>query len=190
MKKQLLFTYLLLITLSFSVTSCGKISSSQKNIESLDSIIVSLEPGQGYAIVNIGTKNDVLLVSSGIYEYEAGKMTAMDAFIYGYDSKNSIMEYGEVVSTGTSCPLSVKDGFLYFGGGHQVDKIYVDEASSSIIIKEFAAETFDINGNITYHYSSSDENFEGEVENDSNLMRLFDEYADAEIVEFTLVNDN
>ena len=157
------------------------------NLESFDSIISQLKSGQAYALVDIGSGNEALLVASGVYDNGDGNMAAIDAMIYGYDADHNIIQYGQIMSDGTAYPLSVKDGYLYFGGGHHVEKEYIDESVSSIITKEDASETFDEDGKATYYYFSLDNQFEGEVEDDSKLTKLFDEYADADVINFITV---
>jgi hypothetical protein len=55
------------------------------------------------------------------------------------------------------------------------------------VTKEDAEETFDEDGNATYYYFSLDDEFEGEVDDDSHLMQLFDEYGEADVVDFTVI---
>ena len=189
MKRELLIIIGMMLVTSTIIAGCGEKASlkSDSMLETFDSIIGSLEPGQAYAFAEIDADNDVLLITNGTYDNRDGNMAAIDAIIYGYGADQKIMEYGQVMSEGTAYPLAQKDGYIYFGGGHHVGKEYIDESVSSIITKEDASETFDNNGKATYYYFSLDPKYEGEVADDTNLFRLFDEYSKATIINFTIV---
>lgn len=150
-------------------------------------IVDKLENGQGYANVVMGDE-DVLLVASGTFDGD-GKPEAIDADIYKYT--DGAPEYlGFVQCGGTAYPLGVKDGMLYAGGNHFIDRYTI--AADSLVIEEEAWETYDSDGNATYYHRSdikdvgSDDN--AKVADDSAMNRLYDEYWNSEIIEFTVVN--
>jgi hypothetical protein len=153
-----------------------------------EEIINSLDAGQAYAYADIaGSDNKALLIASGAYDNGDGTMAAIDAEIYCKDKSGEVISYSYITSDGTAYPISEKDGFLYYGGNHHVAKIYIDISNEAVMTKEDAEEVFDTDGNATYYYFSLDEEFDGEVDDDSHLTQLFDEYGEADVIEFTVV---
>jgi len=152
-------------------------------------IVDKLADGTGYANEQIdGT--DVLLVASGTFDNGDGFMAAIDAEVFFYkDGTPTYMGY--VASGGTSYPVAVKDGKLYTAGNHFVRKSAVmnDEISSM----EEAWETFDKDGNVTYHYNSGDGgDYSNMTQEECKKIfdQLFDEYLAADVVEFNAVSKN
>ena len=93
--------------------------------ETFTQIVDGLEKGKGYANAKIGD-TDVLLVASGTYSYEEDLYAAIDAEIFYYnDGKPEYLGYVEC--GGTAYPLAVKDGVLYVGNGHNVEKMTVKD---------------------------------------------------------------
>ena len=84
-------------------------------------------------------------------------------------------------SAGTAYPLAVADGCVFICGHHVVEKHTVKDGK--LIIAEKAEETFDADGNATYSYTT-DKDGEKNVDDDSELTRLFEEYEKAEVIEF------
>jgi hypothetical protein len=165
-------------------TGCGKAAEKGE----YDEVISSLNAGQAYAYVDIaGGEHQALLVADDTYDDGNGHNAAISAELYCLDTDGSVISYTNVLSEGTAYPIAVKDGYLYYGGNHHVAKEYIDLQYASVVTKEDAEETFDEDGNTTYYYFSLDDEFEGEVDDDSYLARLFDEYGDADVVDFTIV---
>ena len=82
-------------------------------------IVDKLNEGKGYANITLG-EEDVLLISSGTYEWDDGKPVAIDADIFCY--KDGVPTYLATVSAGgTAYPLALKDGNLYVGGNHFIN---------------------------------------------------------------------
>ncbi len=158
-------------------------------------IVDRLEDGAGYANVNIGGE-DVLLISPlGVFDNE-GYDASIDAEVYYY--KDGTPAYaGHVSSGGTAYPLAVMDGLLYAGGNHEVTTYTFWEGL--IMTDEDAFELFDTDGSATYFYTcagltdaskaNSDVTIstEGTVEDDSMLNALYERLAKAEVIEFTKV---
>ena len=148
-------------------------------------IVDKLEEGKGYANATIGDE-DVLLVSTGTYEWEAGKYAAIDAEIYYY--KDSVPTYLATVSSGgTAYPLALKDGNLYVGGNHFMSDYLID--TGSLIELEEAYVQYDESGNDTYYYKTCNAQFEDydEATAKSRFDDLFNAYEDTEIIEFQTV---
>lgn len=145
-------------------------------------IVDKLEEGKGYANVKVGDE-DVLMVSSGTYEWEEGKFVAIDAEIFYY--KDGVPAYLATVSSGgTAYPLAVKDGNLYVGGNHFMSKYLVD--SGYIVETEEAYVLYDGEGNGTYYYKTCNSQFEDydEATAESRFNDLFAEHEGAEIIDF------
>lgn len=154
-------------------------------------IVDKLQAGQGYANAQIDGK-DVLLVASGTYDADGpdggDTFGAIDADIYMYDEDGSILYLGYVRSTGTAYPLAIdKDGYLDVGTHHSIARMTISE-DNKIVSAEEAYELFDNNGNVTYYRWSDTEQVYGEqLEDDSLLTGLFDEYWNSEIISFNTV---
>ncbi|MCR5580935.1 MAG: hypothetical protein K6F66_05050 [Pseudobutyrivibrio sp.] len=150
-------------------------------------VVDKLESGYGFANTTINGV-DVLLVATGVYDNSGtgdGPYAAIDADVYYYND-GIVTLAGYVEAGGTAYPLSVKDGYLYVAGNHFVKK-YTFE-SGATICDEYAYEEFDTNGDATYYYYSETHGVEtddnSQVEDDTVLSKLFDEFDDAEVVEF------
>lgn len=141
------------------------------------------KPGMGYANEPVGD-TDVFFAATGTYTGENDTRNAIDSSLFIYDTKGKIVFLGQVESYGTAYPLSLKDGYIYTGGHHIVYKYTVKEGK--LVVAEEAREEFDTNGNSTFYYAKDGEEPK-KVEDDSNLMTLFDEYANAKPVEYSVV---
>lgn len=155
------------------------------NIEGCDTftqIVDKLEAGKGYANVTLdGT--EVLLVSTTVLDYDNIKPAVeAEVFVY-FDEMPRYL--GHVRSGGSATPLALKDGKLYSVGHHFVRKSTVTDGK--LVTMEVAYETFDQNGNATYHYGSDDGgNYEG-VGDEAIFDSLNAEYLEAELIGFTTV---
>lgn len=141
-------------------------------------IVDKLEDGKGYANATIGD-TDVLLVSSGTYEWESGEYAAIDADIFCY--KDGAVAYlGTVCAGGTAYPLSIGDGNLYVGGNHFMTKYIVD--NGFMVETEEAYVLYDESGADTYYYKTCNSQFE-DYDNDTAKSRLDDLYAELDNTE-------
>ena len=153
-------------------------------------IVDTLQSGAGYANTVIdGT--DVLLVSDQVYEYEGegtGKYGAIDAEVYYYDDGTPTYA-GYVSSSGTAYPLAVNDGKLFVCGGHYVKKMIL--LAGGMVNDEEAWVEYDKDGNETYYYRSDthtvNDDEEAEYPDDSILNDLFEQFFNAEVIEFSKV---
>lgn len=153
------------------------------NLEKYDSVISKLSENDYYAFADICKDYDVLVVTDGVYDHGEGIMAAIHATLYGLDKDGKVFEFGIVSSEGTAYPLAVYDGCLMFGGNHHVGKVFTD--GSNLITKMDAEETFDESGKAKYFVFDLDEKFEGEVEDNTKLVQLYDEYEKAVVLNFT-----
>ena len=145
-------------------------------------MLSDFKKGMGFANVKVGD-TDVFLASSGTYNGENNTKNAIDASVFMYNDKGEICYLGQVQSAGTAYPIAVSDGCLVTGGHHNVTKTTVREGK--LVVAEEARENFDTDANATYTYTTEKDG-EQKVENDTKLTELFDEYAAAEIVDFSV----
>lgn len=144
-------------------------------------IVDSLKAGKAYANAQIdGT--DVLLVANGCYDNMDGHMAAIDASVFMYDDNGSIVYLGYETSGGTATPLAIGDGKLILATHHTVEKIGI--VDGKLAVTEKAEEEFDEDGNSKFLYFESNDKDSVEVEDDTYLTKLFDEYNNAEIIDF------
>ncbi|MCR5526252.1 MAG: hypothetical protein K6F39_02565 [Lachnospiraceae bacterium] len=143
-----------------------------------------LENGMGYARANIGGI-DVLLVASGCYDNMDGNMAAIDAGIYANGKDGVITYVGGVEAGGTAYPLAIKDGKLFVGGNHFMCKYVIVKGKLKAAVKAY--EEFDNEGNATYFYDSEEEGIHGETDDDTLLPAMYDEYGQAEVINFTMI---
>ena len=193
------------LMLTFLLAGCGKknydpsgfqvsdvyVAPEQKSeidisgCDTFTQIVDSIEDGMGYANVTLGD-TDVLLISSGTFEYEPGKQAAIDAEIFYYH--DGVPEYiGTVASGGTANPLTVEDGNLFAGGHHFVCSYLVD--SGNLMVLEEGYIQYDSKGNDSYYYKTCNSVFE-DYDEDTAKQR-FDELLsrslDADVIEFQRV---
>ncbi len=142
-------------------------------------MLSDFKKGMGYANVKIGD-TDVFFASTGTYEDENNKKNAIDSSLFMY-TDTGIAYLGKIESAGTAYPLAVADGCVFTCGHHVVEKHTVKDGK--LIIAEKAEETFDADGNATYSYTTYKDG-EKNVDDDSELTRLFEEYEKAEVIEF------
>ena len=145
-------------------------------------IVDKLDKGKGYANATIGDA-DVLMVSSGTYEWEKGEYAAIDSDIFIY--KDGAPVYLTTVAAGgTAYPLAVKDGNLYVGGNHYMLKYLIDDGF--LIEAEEAYVKYDTEGNDTFYYRTCNSQFEDYDEKtaESRFDELFEEQGTAEVISF------
>ena len=152
-------------------------------------VIDGLQDGQAYGFADISDV-DVLLVADHVYDNLDGNMVAMKADVYCINGSDEVVKYGTVESTDSGYPLYVTaDKCLMFGGNHKLTKVYVDiEAGAIITFQEFT-ETFNADGEATYHYLSMDEGIDEDVEDDSAHVAMLEQYETGTPVNFTTVGE-
>ncbi len=153
-------------------------------LEKYDSIISNLKAGQYYGFAGVCKDYDVLLVADGVYDMGDGTMATIEATAYGLDSDGNVVEIGNIYSAGTAYPIAVyKDEYIMYGGIHHMYMSYVDDGK--ILTKRYAEESFDTDGNATYYLFDADDKIDGNVDDDSELMKMYEAYAEAVTVGFT-----
>lgn len=149
-------------------------------------IVDKLQAGQGYANATIGDE-DVLLVTEYTFD-NIDQIAAIDAEIYRYD--NGAPKYiGYITAGGTAYPLAIKDGELYACGNHFAKKYVM--MNGSLMIDEEAYVNYNSEGDPTYFLISEVKSVttgaDGQVEDDSYMSAIYDEYMNGQIIEFNAV---
>ena len=118
---------------------------------------------------------------------------SISAYVY-LEDENGVSCGSMIASEGTAYPIAVKDGLLYTAGGHMIEADCISQETHALMVKSYISEDFDENG--TAHYTgfirSSNQVYEDGKEidgadEDHQYQALWDEYADAEMVNFTVV---
>lgn len=158
---------------------------------SFEDIIGKLNMGDGYAKTRIaGT--DVLLVSSETYELDLDgeHCEAIGADVYQYAGDGSLVYLGYAQSGGTAYPLAIDSkGLLYTGRNHGMAKMTI--ADDRLVTDEEVYVMYDVNGNATYYHISdtgkAGDTPDGELPDDTMFKLFFDDYMEAEEIEFDSV---
>ncbi len=145
-------------------------------------IVDKLTEGQAYTNVKLG-ETDVLLAADSVFGAD-GHHNAAEAEVFIYED-GKVKYLGSVASGGSANPIAEKDGMLYTAGHHYIGKHTVTDGA--LVTVEEAWETFDTEGNVTYHYSSDDG---GDYTNISSeeaqkiYNDLYEEYAETKMLDF------
>lgn len=188
--RYIVFTFLILVMVcgSLGVGSLAQGSrgnTEEKNREAEDGMREPevVEAGQSYAYVELkrgGTP--ILLVTDGTYGYN-GLEASFCSVIYSQLEDGSWQKIGQAAGSGTAYPIRYDKNGIYITGGHFAAYYSVDREEMTLIRKEYAAEVFDENGNVTYFYAANGQT-EHSVEDNSYLNALFDRYEKAELLGF------
>ena len=141
--------------------------------------------GSGYTNAKLGD-TDVLLLSDELFDNGDGTYAALGSEVYCYQD-GAPYYLGYVKSGGTANPLAVKDGYLYAAGHHYIGKIAVEDGALTTL--EEAWQTFDKEGNASYHYASADTK-DGSLKSgmaESYFDDLYAEYVEGETILFDQV---
>ena len=139
-----------------------------------------LTPGMGYANVDIGDVN-ALIVCSGAYDNLDGNMAAIDGAIYIYKDGAPYLA-GKVCSGGTAYPLAIKDGKLMSASNHWAAKYLI--VDDQLIMIEHGAVEYDTNGNARSTYNWLDDYIDG---SEKSIDDMFEEMGEGEIINFDVI---
>ena len=174
----------------FMPSSFVEIQAMKETFDSFDELISYLEPGQGYAYCNIfGRDDEVLIICENTYEYEDGKMAAIDGSLY-VNENGVIKNMGNMFSEGTAYPISLdSEGYIFTGGNHRMEVGCASAEYGGYMILKSAHEEFDeqkkdADGNPVAIYSgfvrssnTLSEDGEDIAEDDASVITgLFDEF--------------
>ena len=161
----------------------GKREKSEKSGKAETGEPEFLKEGQSYAYVELKHgASPVLFVTDGTYGYN-GLEASFNSVVYGQDEEGSWQKMQVIAGSGTAYPIRHDKYGIYVTGGHFAVYYAVDWENMELVQKEYAAETFDENGNVTYFYSL-DGKRERSVEDNRYLVALYDRYEKAELVDF------
>ena len=144
-----------------------------------------LTPGMGYANVDIGDVN-ALIVCSGAYDNLDGNMAAIDGAVYIYKDGAPYLA-GKVCSGGTAYPLTIKDGKLMSASNHWVAKYLIIQ--DQVVMIEHGAVEYDTNGNAQSTYDRIDDYSDGSDMTDAEkkIDDMFEEMGEGEIINFDVI---
>ncbi|MBR6399750.1 MAG: copper amine oxidase N-terminal domain-containing protein [Firmicutes bacterium] len=160
-----------------------KPSVYEQNVDKYSSVISKLKDKDAFAFAAVSEDKDILLVAENVYDDLNGHNAAIEATAYADGKDGKIEEIGSVECGGTAYPLAVKDGALFYAGGHWIAKAVYDEKSNTLTETEKATVSFDKDENETYTYVSEDKELEGK-EAEDKFTELFAEYDKAVIIDF------
>lgn len=142
-----------------------------------------IKEGQSYAFVEFKHgAAPVLLVTDGTYGYN-GLEASFNSEVYGLDAEGNWRKMQVIAGSGTAYPIRYDKSGIYVTGGHFAAYYSVDWEKMELVQEEYANETFDENGKVTYLYTA-DGKMEQSVENNRYLVALYDRYEKAELVDF------
>ena len=164
-----------------------KMTTDTEGCATFTNIVDKLEDGKGYVNTDIGDTN-VLMVTSGTYQWEDNVYGAIDAEIFMYkDGEDAPAYLGAVEAGGTAYPLSLKDGLLYVGGNHFMKKYAVK--NGELVAVEEAYVIYDSEGNAEYYYrtdSTKFEDYDSETA-EGHLDSFYQDMDSAEVINFDTV---
>ena len=164
-------------------TEDHEVTTDISGCDTFTQIVDKLGAGKGYTNVNIGG-TDVLLVASGVYEWEEGVFGAIDCEIFAYDDNDGIKYLGYAECGGTAYPLAVKDGYLYCGGNHFV-RVFTVKNGELVLVEE-AIEGFTEDGKPSIECTGGEEAPHGKLieEPQKMLDSMFKDLEGAEVLNF------
>ena len=142
-----------------------------------------LKEGQSYAYVELKHgAAPILLVTDGTYGYN-GLEASFNSEVYGQDGEGNWQKLQVIAGSGTAYPIRYDRSGIYVTGGHFAAYYSMDWENMTLVREEYAAETFDVDGNVTYFYAG-DGKRERSVEDNRYLVALYDRYEKAELADF------
>lgn len=151
--------------------------------ETFTEIVDKLPDGYGYSNETLDD-TDVLLVTGSTFDGGDGIQASVNAEIYRYNDDDLPEYLGFVSSGGSATPLALYEDRLFSAGHHYIRLTTVKDGELTTV--ESAREEFDAAGNATYYYAKDGKD-EKKVEDGSDFSRMLDKYAEAETVDFTVV---
>lgn len=172
------------------------------SFESFDEIIGLLEGEEGYAYVDVrGNGEKVLFVATYTFDDQLGHFATNECTAYSVHSDGVCRADSAFTSDGTSSPIKIDNQGMVFSVTHEsVDKFcYGNNGSDTPAIMELEciyANEFDDNGNVikvggflrTKNDLTDDDMVEVSEYDIETYNRLFEEYANAEVINFTRAN--
>ncbi len=161
--------------------------SGVSDFKDYDEIISYLEPGQGYALVDInGADEKALLIAENVFE--ADNSTDQASIYLMVNGKPSQMT--TLTGNGSACPLRIdSDGVIYCGTNHSYET-YVASNVDSIMVKDYIDDGVDSGSNeITgFRRAGNDiEQSEDYTGGKEEFDKLLAERDALPVIEFTVV---
>ena len=216
MKKNYIVAAVVAITSVMMLVGCGKTMPEEEfdypsnameervgktSFDSYDEIISLLEPGEAYAKVNIkGYDGEVLLITDFTYDNLDGNMAAVEATPYTMKSSGKVTADSLLVAGGTANPIAIdSDGAVCLATHTTMNKqCYGTNGTDDVavmILSTVYIDEFDADGNpakvggFIRTENTVIDNAGEEIASDNVAVfsEMFEEYGNAKIVNFTVV---
>ncbi|MCR4923997.1 MAG: hypothetical protein K5931_08345 [Lachnospiraceae bacterium] len=152
-----------------------------------DEIISYLQPGQGYAILDVmGSDEKVLLVTDLVFEADK---SAYDASVY-IMTEGKPMQSSNVTGNGSSFPLRIDEEGIIYGGDNHNYETYVVSNVGSLMLKDYIYDGIETGTEEYGGYTrpgndfDHDEEFKGGKEEFEELLQKREGLP---IIEFTVI---
>ncbi len=181
-----------------SVTECGdlgyygaedfvQMQSGKTEFTDFDDVIANLEPGQGYAKIQLyGCDVEFLAVTEQVFEADN---SAAEASIYGDIGSGAFM-CTLVSGNGSSYPLRLEDGIIYGGDNHTYSTYFAfeNEETVGIMQKDYVSDG-DGSGEFS-GFLREENSYDNDVEftgGQEEFDKLISEREEKPVIEFTVV---
>lgn len=170
---------LIIAAIAASLISC---TSRVSVPERFSSVTDTLSAGKHFALVDLGWKDEALLITDYVYDDLEGHMATINAHVYAADSDGKVVDCGEVFSQGTAYPLAVKDSCLYTAGHRFIRKHTLKYGSGKMDSAGDLLEELDSLGEPLRYIIDDDIVC---LPGDSLVKAYYDEWAAADILSFS-----
>ena len=166
--------------LAATILSCAPRSTVP---ERFSSVTDTLSAGKHFALADLGSETQALLVTDCVYDDLEGHMATIMARVYAACPDGSVADCGGVVSQGTSYPLAVKNGCLFTAGHRFIHKYSVVDGGKLAKVGGIL-EVLDSLGEPLHYVIDGDMVC---LPGDSHVEAAYDEWSGAEILSFSPV---
>lgn len=170
---------IIIVAFAAVFTSC---TSRVSVPEIYSSVTDTLSTGKHFAMVDLGGKEEALLVTDYVYDDLEGHMATINAHVYVTDSNGKVVDCGEVFSQGTAYPLSVKDSCLFTAGHRFIQKHTFRNGDGKMIEAGDMLEVLDSLGEPLHYVIDGDMVC---LPGDSLVRAAYDEWASADVISFS-----
>ena len=150
--------------------------------ERFSSVTDTLSSGKHFTMVNLGGKEQALLITDYVYDDLEGHLATINAHVYATDSHGNVIDCGEVFSQGTAYPLAVKDSCLFTSGHRFIQKHTLRNGNGKMIEAGDLLEVLDSYGEPLHYVIDGDMVC---LPGDSLVLAAYNELAAAEVLSFS-----
>ena len=166
---------------------------TQKDVfASYDEIISELDPGQGYAYLELtGSEDKVLAITDQIFDYGDGVNASNDVYLYG-EEERGFVNIGNCFSSGEDYPVRVGNGLLYALTDSVYESDFLSEENGGLMVKDYISQYTEDDGSIAYTgflRSANDFDHDEELPEDAASLyeQLRNEAEKQQVISFTVV---